>query len=897
MAEHVSPGVYTFEIDLSLYIPILSTCICGVVGVAPKGPIDEARLTTSWSQYATLYGDTHPDYLMSYFAREFFDWGNQLYVTRVCEHDTDGNFLATHSYLNHFSNTQYQISGEVVGAVQAGNAGTYNFMLDTTPVVVGSVLIQDTPVTTVVTNESTGQDLEVGVTAYSFLINNTPVIPGTVSFSDDYSVPHEVFTDDGRGVIAGNGAIPGTGTIDYQTGVVVFNFGIAPTVNSPNVGSVVRVSYNYYSATTETFQDSLDYPGTLVGSEGGYGTIDYSTGNFAVTFNSAPSASGNLKADYRYRTPTDGILQFVSIWPGDGGNDLAVLITDGNPYINQYGTTVLPVSRGGTSFRVVVYDQGQRTSIEFDNLSMFSSSKNIQGSSRFVEDVIGNKVFGEYGFADSVTNNYIAAKLIKTPLSIELESTNVNSDNGVDTYEFTLEELPIVPGTLEISLAGFEELETFYDDVDNPGILFGTASPAGSGEINYDTGFCRITFGTAPTVSGEIVANYNYSRIENPYVGTNGYMLYMHPERYSITPEFDYTRYQGIDAIDDIKDGDVIGEFDSETNTRTGLMSFKDPENIDVNLIAAPGFASAAIASALITIAEYRQDTMAIIDPPMGLSVQQVIDWHNGSLRSGVGTDNTPGDFIGYTTAALNSSYAAMYYPWGKLYDNRNFTYVWVPPSCGGIRAITKNDTVADVGKAPAGYNRGDLVSWLDVEYSPNLNERDMLYGNGNAINPITKVPKVGIVVLGERTLSRKPSKTDRIHVRRMLLYMRKVIATASRYLLFEPHDWKTWLQFKLLVSPYLRYEVSRRNLYRFEIVCDETTNTPYMIDTSTMVGNIYIWPESAVERLMINFVVTPTSISFEEAYELVQGEHSDVTFGYTTNAAKNYSSRLNTSS
>lgn len=895
MADHVSPGVYTFEIDLSLYIPILSTCICGVVGVAGKGPIDQPRLTTSWGQYVSLYGDTHPDYLMSYFAREFFDWGHQLYVTRVCEHDDMGNFLTTHSYVNHFSNTQYAINGEVVGEILSGSEGTYNFSLSTTPVVTGSVQLQDSPVITTVSAELSDQNLEVGVSAYSFILENLPLIPGTIVIADDYATPLETFTDDGLGVLVGNGSPAGAGTVDYQTGVIVITYGTPPNLNTPNVGSYVRLSYHYYSSTTETFTDSLDSPGILVGSRGGYGTIDYTTGDFAITFNAVPNISGDLKADYRYRTPTDGILQFSSVWPGDGGNDLAVLVTDGSPYLNQYGETVLPVSRGGTSFRVVVYDQGQRTSIEFDGVSMFSSSTNIHGNSRFIEDVIGNKVFGEYGFEDSVTNNYIAAKLIHTPLVVINETNDMNTDSGVDTYEMTLNQTPIVPGTVTIFGAGFEDMEEFYDDVDDPGVLKGTADPAGSGEINYETGFVRITYGTPPDVSAEIAANYNYSRVESPYVGTNGYMLYMDPDRFSITPAFEYVRYQGVDAIDDLQDADVIGEFDSETNTRTGLMSFKDPENIDINLIAAPGFSSVTIATALITTAEYRQDAMSIIDPPMGLSVQQVIDWHNGSLASGVRNDNTPGDFIGYTTAALNSSYAAMWYPWGKLYDNRNAQYVWVPPSTGAIRAITKNDNVADVGKAPAGYNRGDMVSWIDVEYSPNLNERDMLYGNGNAINPISKMPKVGIVILGERTLSRKPSKTDRIHVRRLLLYMRKVIATASRYLLFEPHDWQTWLQFKLLVAPYLRYEVQRRNLYRFEIVCDESTNTPYMIDTSTMVGNIYIWPESAIERLMINFIITPMSISFEEAYQVVQGNSQDI-YG-NISATTNYTSRLGTTS
>ena len=117
MADHVSPGVYTFEIDLSLYISILSSSICGVVGVAGKGPINKPTLTTNWPQQVTMFGDCHPDYMMSYFAREFFEWGSQLWVTRVCEHDHNGLILATAGYVNHFSNTEYVISNEDAGDV------------------------------------------------------------------------------------------------------------------------------------------------------------------------------------------------------------------------------------------------------------------------------------------------------------------------------------------------------------------------------------------------------------------------------------------------------------------------------------------------------------------------------------------------------------------------------------------------------------------------------------------------------------------------------------------------------------------------------------------------------------------------------------------------------------
>jgi hypothetical protein len=477
---------------------------------------------------------------------------------------------------------------------------------------------------------------------------------------------------------------------------------------------------------------------------------------------------------------------------------------------------------------------------------------------------------------------------MKAPTPVRNEEVGVDTDAGIQTYSFTLAHTPVIPGTVRIFPIG-NQPEVFIDDADNPGDLVGTGTVPGTGSINYETGVVEVTFGVLPTTSADLLADYEYSTVDNPYVGTNGYMFYIDPDRFRVKPTYDYVRVKGLDAISDLTDGDVIGDFDRQTNTRSGLYSFMDPEQIDINLLAAPGFSAASVAAALINIAEYRHDCLSLIDPPMGLSIQEVVDWHNGALGAGVSSDNTPGDYVGYTTAALNSSYAAMWYPWGKLYDARNNQYVWVPPSVGAIKAIAKTDNVADVGKAPAGYNRGDLKSWLDLEYSPNQGERDYMYGNQNAINPIVKRPKEGIVILGERTLYRQPTKLDRIHVRRMLLYIRKVIATAAVPLLFEPHDRQTWLRFRLLVIPYLDFEVQRRNLYRYEVVCDESTNTKYMIDTSTMVGNIYLWPESAVERLVINFVVSPTSISFDEAVEIVQGQTSG------GSAASNYTLRLGT--
>jgi phage tail sheath protein FI len=301
-------------------------------------------------------------------------------------------------------------------------------------------------------------------------------------------------------------------------------------------------------------------------------------------------------------------------------------------------------------------------------------------------------------------------------------------------------------------------------------------------------------------------------------------------------------------------DSDVVGT--QIGNTRTGLQLFEDPEKVDVNLIAVPGRWERNIVTSLLTIVEQRQDCLALIDPPYGLSVQQVVDWHNGQLT---------GD-PDYLTAAINTSYAALYYPWLQFYDGYSDSEVWVPPSGVAARIMAYNDSVQDPWWAPAGLRRGRVVDALDIEYSPTLGERDYMYGRaGQNVNPFVNFTVDGITLWGQKTLSRLPTSLDRINVRRMLLYARKVIATSCRYLVFEPNDAITWSQFRGLVAPVLAYIQSRRGIFDFRVICDETTNPPYKIDQNVMTGKLLIKPTKTAEIIEIEFTLLPTGANFEE--------------------------------
>jgi len=254
----------------------------------------------------------------------------------------------------------------------------------------------------------------------------------------------------------------------------------------------------------------------------------------------------------------------------------------------------------------------------------------------------------------------------------------------------------------------------------------------------------------------------------------------------------------------------------------------------------------------MIHICETRGDCMAIIDPPLGLDDQAVVAWHNGDS----------GDH-----QAFNSSYAALYWDWLEVYDAYHGTFRWVPPSGFVAGAYAYNDNVGEAWFAPAGFIRGRLLKAIRTRpnNNPNLGSRDYMYSGGNAVNPIVNFPQDGITIWGQRTLQRRPSATDRVNVRRLLLYVRKAIVRSSRYLVFEQNDVATWLQWKSMIAPFLDNIRSRRGLYDFRVLMDETTVTPEDIDNNRMPGKVLLKPTKAAEFIPIDFVLYKTGVGFEE--------------------------------
>jgi hypothetical protein len=299
----------------------------------------------------------------------------------------------------------------------------------------------------------------------------------------------------------------------------------------------------------------------------------------------------------------------------------------------------------------------------------------------------------------------------------------------------------------------------------------------------------------------------------------------------------------GIPSDPDQQDELIIG---SDVGF-TGLYALSEPEQIDMDLLAVPGHSSTAVVTAMLNICQnVRMDCMAIIDPPFGLTVREITQWQNGVHPLNL--------------TRFDSDFGALYWPWVKVRDNFNRIDVWVPPSGSVMATIASSDNLSAPWFAPAGINRGIVANITDVYQRPTLEERDLMYGNRNAINPIVQFVDVdGFVIFGQKTLQRRPTALDRVNVRRLMLTVEKRIRSASRALIFEPNDQVFREKFVNIATGILREVVVGRGITDFRVQADEELNTPDVIDRNEFRARIGIQPTRAAEFIFLEFSIHRT--------------------------------------
>lgn len=309
-----------------------------------------------------------------------------------------------------------------------------------------------------------------------------------------------------------------------------------------------------------------------------------------------------------------------------------------------------------------------------------------------------------------------------------------------------------------------------------------------------------------------------------------------------------------------LTNANVIGT--KSGNVSTGLQLFRNTDVVDVNIIAAPGMYHSSVLDELIDISESREDCLSILATPFDLTVEEITDWTNGEYTEDVDVPYPP-------AASLNSSYATLIYQWIRTYDSFNDLSVWTSSEGAFASIMANTDNVAEPWFAPAGQRRAK-PSWIeDITYSPDRSEREILYGNPgtgqNACNYWINKRGVGIYLDGQRTLQRAATALDRVNVRRLLNILKKTLATSSEILLHDPNDATLWNQWEMMVKPFMRSVQAKRGLTAWDVKMNASTTTSLDIDQNTAVGRVYIQPPKSAERIILQFIITATGVSFTE--------------------------------
>ena len=274
-----------------------------------------------------------------------------------------------------------------------------------------------------------------------------------------------------------------------------------------------------------------------------------------------------------------------------------------------------------------------------------------------------------------------------------------------------------------------------------------------------------------------------------------------------------------------------------------GWNIFEDRENVDVQIL---------IGTSNYTTTKHEMGKIAATRADCITTVQA------GNLTADEVSEVLPLEEYGYRTP----SYVAIYGGYSKIYDQYNDKFVYLPNSIFGAALFARVDNIANPWDAPAGINRA-VLSVLDQRKIFVNDEIGKLYDRN--INVPKFIRGTGYVMWGQKTAQLKASALDRINVRRNLLYIENNIEISLLPFVFENNTAKTRLRVWSLIDEFLAGVQAGGGLTSYQVVVDETNNTPAVIDANRLNVDIYVAPARSIEFIQLTTVITRTGISFEE--------------------------------
>ena len=859
MAEQIiSPGVFTRENDLSFLPAGVGAIGAAIVGPTEKGPAFVPTVVNSFAEFERRFGPLSSDTFIPQTVQEYLKNAGTVTVCRV---------LAGGGY--RFSSTSspaYLAAGNVGVGSSAIESGfiVENYLSDkaillTTLFPSKNVDTPDLSTSKIVSASISGSDLVAnfkitlkGTQGGSHITAGTSIFSASLNPTNQNYLPKQLgYTSDNskNGVISYTGKNCGyaysnfrqlqsaalTATLAAGTSVNGFTY---PTLCSSSIVTVVKQS------------SDMDFSGSIANAEMySYASTPMIQSGFVDAIKTVKDLFKFHTINHGDQTNTDFKISIANLkTPDDIDNEeqysrFSVLVrkfgdTDKNPVIlEQYNNLTLdPDSPNYISRRI-----GDRFPQYNDTLGKVELLGNYPNISEYVRVEVDASVDAKSTSPKLAPKGFAA---VINPIATSSLSLNVMFPSA--SYEATQS----LGTDLTYNAKGFLGWRFMEKDKDNwnwirP--LPSTQESNSAGTFNVDNYFGHAS---SSLWSGSLSASITATGASGPTANQLKFSVPFQGGQDGVAPYV--VKFTGAESelASKYTDGDNLYGFDMNTTNAAGYKGYKkaidilsNQDEYDINMLALPGVIKqyhSLVANAGIDMCEDRGDAFFVMDlASKEASVNEAVNQVSG----------------------LDSNYAAVYYPWVKVLDVAANKPVFVPPSVIVPGAIAASDRIGAEWFAPAGLNRGILGNVIEAKIRLNQAERDVLYDS--KINPIATFPQTGVCIWGQKTLQERSTALDRINVRRLLIALKKFIASSSRFLVFEQNTIQTRDRFLNIVNPYLESVQQRQGLFAFRVQMDEANNTPDIVDRNQLVGAIYLQPAKTAEFIVLDFNVLPTGATF----------------------------------
>lgn len=802
----VSPGVKVREVDLTLgRIDQANDQIAAFAGPFQKGPVNIPILIQSERELINTFGKPRPENNQSSYwlhASNYLSYGGIMQVVRT-----------NSSAVNAMENANVSASG--ISTVKILSIEDYNNKSD---------------------------DSDNSLSNFWYAAKN----PG--SWANDY----DIYAIDS----AADQIITGIGTTAVVTSTTVFN-----AVVNNRQGNIVG------GATSIT----------------GIATEGISTGTFIVCDTSgviSPNTTVTSIGTNEINISIAATTNFVSgVFSFDFGTFSNSTITTGITVLPGYGVSVTVVDRAFSGIGVTSKFNGHLKGIitgvgqSSIDVKLISKHDTTNGSFEFIEYIENNPLYSiQQGDALKIVNpstsNFISTYTEYT-VKDWYNTQTINIGNST-LYWKNIADRPSTSEYVRESGGKNDEINLIIVDTKgkvngNVGEIiekFAKLSKASDGKIGpaqfiYYKDYIRDNSNYLFVGAHEVGKTTRFSSINNYSEYSSGQWGQVASNTFfNVIGNKKYTLSRGTDYTSDLNSYGINLE-----DIISAYSAFENAEQYPINYIingpsdGASIFEAQSKANYVISIAETRKDCIAVVST----YEKDIINKTNSITNS---TDQTQ-KIVNFFNGVTSSSYAVFDSGYKYTYDryNNRFTYLACNSDVAGLMARSSINQFPWV--SPAGASRGVLNNAIKLAYNPTEAQRDILYTN--RINPIIAAPGQGIILYGDKTASASVSAFDRINVRRLFLTIKRTIERAARSQLFEFNDAITRNSFINIVDPYLSDIRSKRGITDYLVVCDETNNTPDIIDSNQFRADIFIQPARVINFINLTFVATRTGVSFSE--------------------------------